>query len=168
MANGTPSDEREVVGACLDLLFVGEKQVVRAETRGGLGMPSDEERMLDYIRDNLEGVRGETISDFVGKNRERHPVESNLDPKGRLVPVNDEEFRRIFRDGEGWSRFRQTFPGSDGTLRISRVGFDVGISQALVYAGQQFDWDAGSSGFWLFEKFGEEWIEVGRAGSEVL
>ncbi|MGH3087674.1 MAG: hypothetical protein ACRDSJ_10215, partial [Rubrobacteraceae bacterium] len=166
-SNGSPSDEREVVEICLDLLFVGEKQAVRAETRGGLGMPSDEARILAYIRENLEGIREETITDFVEKNRERHPVEPNFDPKSRLIPVSDEEFRHIFRDGEGWSRFRETFPDSDGTLRISRVGFDGGVSQALVYAGQQFDWDAGSSGFWLFTKDGGSWAESGRAGSGV-
>jgi hypothetical protein len=167
MPNGTFDDEREVVALCLDLLFVGEKQAVRAETRGGLGMSSDEARMLEYIRENLEGISEETISDFVEKNRERHPVEPSLDPKGRLVPVNDGEFRRIFRDGDGWNRFRETFPESDGTLRVSRVGFDRGVAEALVYAGQQFDWEAGSSGFWLFAKVGGEWIEAGRAGSEI-
>lgn len=167
MANDSFADERDVVALCLDLLFIGERQAVRAETRGGLGMPSDEARMLEYIRENLEGIREETVSDFVEKNRGRTPVEPSLDPKGRLAPVGDEDFRHIFRDGEGWKRFRETFPESDGTLRISRVGFDGEVSQALVYAGQQFDWDTGSSRFWLFEKFGGEWVEAGRAGSEV-
>jgi hypothetical protein len=157
-------DEREVVKKCLDLLFVGEKQAVLAETRGGLGMPSDEARMLEYIRENLDGIREETIEDFRSKNRERHPIAPDLDPKGRLIPVGDEEFRRIFRDGAGWTRLRETFPDSDGTLRISRVGFDEDITQALVYAGQQFDWNVGSSGFLLFEKAGEGWTETGRAG----
>lgn len=165
--NGAFSDEREVVAVCLDLLFVGQKQVARAETRGGLGMLSDKERMLAYVRENLGGVREETIADFVEKNRGRHPVEPGFDPKGRLITVADEEFRHIFRDGEGWTRFRETFPDSDGTLRISRVGFDGSVSQALVYAGQQFGWEAGSSGFWFFEKFGNEWVVAGRAGNEV-
>ncbi|MBA2694087.1 MAG: hypothetical protein H0U65_16605 [Rubrobacter sp.] len=168
MPNGGVSDEREVVAACLDLLFVGEKQVVRSETRGGLGMPSDEERMLSYIRENLEGMSEETILDFLEKNRGRHPVEPNLDPRGRLLPIADEEFRHIFRDGEGWTRFRETFPESDGSLRVSRVGFDGAVSQALIYAGQQFDWETGSSGFWLFTKTGGEWVEAGRAGEWLL
>jgi hypothetical protein len=152
------------VEICLDLLFVGERQAVRAETRGGLGMPGDEARMLAYIRENLDGVYEETISDFREKNRERHPVEPGLDPEGRLAPVSDEEFRRIFRDGDGWTRFRETFPDSDGTLRVSRVGFDAGMTQAMIYAGQQFDWDTGSSGFWLFEKSDGAWVEAARAG----
>lgn len=165
--NGNFADEREVVAFCLDLLFVDSGQVVRAETRGGLGMPSDEERMLSYIRENLDGVNEKTISDFLEKNRGRHPVEPELNPGGRLTVVNDEEFRHIFRDGEGWTRFRETFPDSDGTLRFSRVGFDEIVSQALIYAGQQFDWDTGSSGFWLLTKSGGVWAEAGRGGTDI-
>lgn len=163
-SNGSFADEREVVEICLDLLFIGGKQVVRAETRGGLGMPSDEERMLDYIRQNLEDINEETLSDFLEKNRGRHPVEPESNPGGRLIVVNDEEFRHIFRDEEGWNRFRETFPESDGTLRFSRVGFDRDVSQAMIYAGQQFDWDTGSAGFRLFEKSDGVWMEAGRAG----
>lgn len=151
--------------ACLDLLFVGDKQVVRSRTQSGLGTPGDEERMLSYIRENLEDIAEETISDFLEKNRERHPIEPDLD--GRLIPIGDEDFRYIFRDGEGWTRFRETFPDSDGTLRLSRAGFDGSLSQALLYAGQQFDWSVGSSGFWLFSKSGEAWVETGRAGTDV-
>lgn len=155
------------MAVCLDLLFVGSGQVVRSETRGGLGMPGDEERMLSYVRENLEGVNTETLEDFRAKNRERHRIEPDLDPGGLLISVGDEEFRHIFRDGEGWNRFRETFPDSDGTLRFSRVGFDRGVTQALIYAGQQFDWNTGSSGFRLFSKSGGAWTEAGRAGSEV-
>lgn len=162
--NGSLADESEVLATCLDLLFVGEKQIVRSETRGGLGMPSDEERMHSYIRESLELISEETLSDFLVKNRGRHPVGPDLNPGGRLIVVNDGEFRHIFRDGDGWTRFRETFPDSDGTLRISRVGFDRKVSQAIIYAGQQFDWDTGSSGFWLFSKSGGAWAEAGRAG----
>lgn len=70
--------------------------------------------------------------------------------------MGDEEFEHIFRDREGWTRFRREFPGSDGTLRFSRVGFDRDVTQAMLYAGQQFDWKIGSGGFWLFSKIDGE------------
>jgi hypothetical protein len=35
-------------------------------------------------------------------------------------------------------RMLSYFPESDGTLRFSRVGLDRGVSQAILYAGQQF------------------------------
>ncbi|QIN83385.1 hypothetical protein GBA63_12615 [Rubrobacter tropicus] len=163
--NGTISDEREVLDACLDRLYVGAGQVVRALTTSGLRGGVDEERMLSYLRENLEGLGEETLADFVVKNRERRPIEPDFDPEGRFTCVGDEEFRRVFRDGDGWERFRRMFPGSDGTLRFSRVGLDRRVTQALIYAGQQFDWNVGSGGYRLFSKTGGSWTELGKVGS---
>ena len=165
MLNGTTTDEQEVLAGCFARLHLGERQVVRALTRSGLQMPNSDERMLSYLRGNLDGLLEETLTDFLVKNREPHPVEPNFNPGGRMVCVGDEEFEHIFRDGDGWARFRRDFTGSDGTLRFSRVGLDRKVSQAMLYAGQQFDWNVGSSGFWLFSKLNGEWTEAARVGS---
>jgi hypothetical protein len=162
--NGTISDEQEVLAVCLDHLYLGGRQVVRSLTRSGLRRPT-EARTISYVRDNFEGLDEETLEDFLAKNREQHPVEPDLNPGGRLVCVDDREFEHIFRDGEGWERFRRTFPESDGTLRFSRVGLNWEITQAMLYAGQQFDWRVGSGGFWLFSKIDGAWVESGRLGT---
>ena len=164
MLNGTIADEQEVLTACLARLHLGKRQVVRSLTRSGLQTPADE-WMLSYLRENLEALDEVTLTDFLAKNREQHPVGSDLNPEGRLVCVGDEEFEHIFRDRDGWDRFRQEFPESDGTLRFSRVGLDGDVTQAILYAGQQFDWNVGSGGFWLFSKLDAEWTEAGRVGS---
>ncbi|MBA2345921.1 MAG: hypothetical protein H0V83_12660 [Rubrobacter sp.] len=165
MFNGTIADEQEVLTTCLARLHLGERQVVRSLTRSGLQMPGSDERMLSYLRENLDGLREETLTAFIAKNREQHPVEPDFNPGGRLICVGDEKFHHIFRDGDGWARFRQEFPDSDGTLRFSRVGFDRDVTRALLYAGQQFDWNVGSGGFWLFSKLDGEWTEAGRVGN---
>ena len=121
-------------------------------------------RELESANDEYESIE-ETLTDFLAKNRVQHPIEPDLNPGGRLVCVGDEEFEHIFRYGDGWARFRKEFPDSDGTLRLSRVGFDRDVTQAMLYAGQQFDWNVGSGGFWLFSCLDGEWTEVGRAGS---
>ena len=36
------------------------------------------------------------------------------------------------------------------------------LTQAMLYAGQQFDWYVGSGGFWLFSKLDGEWTEAGE------
>jgi hypothetical protein len=162
--NGTITDEQKVLIACLAQLHLGERQVVRSLTRGGLQTPADE-RMISYLRENLEGLDEETLDDFLEKNREQHPIEPDLNPGGRLVCVGDKEFEHIFRDSHGWTRFRQEFPESDGTLRFSRVGLDTDVTQAMLYAGQQFDWNVGSGGFWLFSKLDRQWIDAGRVGN---
>ncbi len=165
MFNGTIADERKVLDVCLGHLHVGAGQVVRSLTTGGFRGDMDEGRMLTYLRENLVGLIEETLADFVAKNRERHPVEPDFDREGRLVCLDDERFHHVFRDGEGWERFRRMFPGSDGTLRFSRVGLDRDVTQALIYAGQQFDWNVGSGGYRLFRKAGGSWTEHGRVGT---
>jgi hypothetical protein len=162
-SNGTIADEQEALTACLAQLHLGERQVVRSLTRSGLQVPADE-RMLDHLRENLEGLDEETLTDFLAKNRRQAPVEPDLNPGGRLLCVGDEEFGHIFRDKAGWARFRRRFPESDGTLRFSRVGLDSDVTQAMLYAGQQFDWNVGSGGFWLFSRSSGEWNEAGRVG----
>lgn len=164
MFNGDIADEQEVLAACLSRLYLGERQVVRSTTRSGARLPDDGESLGAYLRENLR-LDGETLDDFLAKNREQHPIEPDPTPDGRLVFVGDEEFRQIFSDGEGWERFRREFPDSDGTLRFSRVGLDREVTQALLYAGQQFDWSVGSGGYWLLSKSGGEWVEAGRAGT---
>ena len=164
MLNGTIADEQEVLTACLAQLHLGERQIARSLTRSGLQVPADE-RMLSYLRENLEGLSEEMLTDFLAKNRVQHHIEPDLNAGGRLVCVGDEEFEQIFRDGDGWARFRLEFPESDGTLRFSRVGLDRDVTQAMLYAGQQFDWNVGSGGFWLFSKLDGEWTEAGRAGN---
>jgi len=164
MLNGTIAEEREVLAACLVRLHLGERQVVRSLTRSGLQSPADN-RMLSYLRNNLEGLEEETLNDFLAKNRTPYPVEPDLNPGGRLICVGEEEFEHIFRDGDGWARFRREFPESDGTLRFSRIGFNRDVTQAILYAGQQFDWNVGSGGFWLFSKPDGAWTEAGRVGS---
>ena len=163
--NGTVADEREVLEVCLGRLHVGAGQVVRSLTTIGSRGGASGERMPSFLRGNLSGLGEETLADFLAKNRERHPVEPDFDPEGRLVCLDDEAFHHVFRDREGWERFRREFPHSDGTLRFSRVGFDRDVTQGMLYAGQQFDWNLGSGGFWLFSKLDGEWIEAGRVGN---
>lgn len=161
--NGTIVDEREVLAVCLGRLHLGIGQVVRSLTRSGL--PVDEERALSYMRENFEDISEETLTDFLAKNCEQHPIEPDLDLGGRLICLSDEEFLHVFRDREGWKRFRQEFPESDGTLRFSRVGLDRDVTQAMIYAGQQFDWHVGSGGYWLFTKSSGAWVESGKLGT---
>ena len=163
--NGTIADEREVLEVCLGHLHLGAGQVVRSLTLSGLRGDVDEGRMLAYLRQNLPDLAEETLADFVAKNRERHPVGPDLDPEGRLVCLDDGAFHRVFRDGEGWERFRREYPRSDGTLRFSCIGLDRSVTQALIYAGQQYDWNVGSGGYWLFTKQEGSWTEGARVGA---
>ncbi len=165
MFNGSVADEREVLEVCLGRLYVGAGQVVRSLTVSGSRGEVDEERTVTYLRENLSGLGEDTLRDFLTKNRERHPVDEIFDSEGPLVCLDDAGFHDVFKDGDGWERFRRNYPESDGTLRFSRVGLDPDVTQAVLYAGQQFDWSVGAGGYWLFSKAGGSWTESGRVGT---
>ena len=164
--NGTVADEREVLEVCLGRLHVGAGQVVRSLTTSGSRDGANGERMPSYLRGNLPGLGEETLADFPARNRERHPVGPDFDLEGRMVCLDDEEVHHVFRDGEGWERFRREFPRSDGTLRLSRVGgLGRGVTRALIHAGQQFDWNVGSGGYRLFTRREGAWTEDAKVGA---
>ena len=100
MFNETIPDEREVLAVRLDRPYLGTGQVVRSLTRRGVHAPTDA-RTIFYVRGSLEGPNEETLADFLANNREQHPIEPNFNPGGRLTCVDDREFERICRDGEG-------------------------------------------------------------------
>ena len=90
-------------------------------TLSRLHLPADEERARSYIRENFEGLDEETLADFFAKNRERHPVEPDLNPEGRLTCLSDEVFRHIFRGGEGTVSARRS---PNRTARSGSRGLD--------------------------------------------
>jgi hypothetical protein len=160
--NGTLADESAVLRECLRAIGIGRQQVVASMTRlGRIGPASKEEldQTASYLREGLEGVEEETLADFLAKNRDCHPVAPDLTLDGQLVCVSDEQLQHIFRDNEGWERFRERFPESTGTLDFSRVGFNSDLTQALVYAGVQVDWLMGQGAYGLYTRTEGGWAQ---------
>jgi hypothetical protein len=164
--NGTIADEAVVLRVCLHALGIGSKQVVHAWTdqHRSVGSPEDESaRAVAYLRKKLKGLQEETLGDFLAKNKERHLVAPDLTLAGRLVCIADEDLRHIFRDYQGWERFRETYPDSRGTVGFSRVGFNPALTQGLVYAGIQADWLTGQGAYWLYSRSPGGWVELASA-----
>jgi hypothetical protein len=158
--NGTIANEREVLTIYLNHLGVGERQVVRSLTHRGIDGGIDEERTLSHVRQDLTDLCEETLADFLTKNRERYPVDPDLNPEGRLICLDEE----LFKTSDAWHRFHQAFPQSSGIVDFSRVGFDQEVTQAFMYAGNQLGGLAGSGACWLFSKSGGAWVREGVSG----
>ena len=164
--NGTLADEAEILRLCLSELGIGSKQVVHAYTTLGLARASSPEELEQTgrsLRTNLKRLDEETLDDFLAKNKEPHLVAPALILGGQLIPVTDEQLREVFRDNNGWQRFRELYPESMGNVSFSRVGFNIALTQALVYAGQQVDWLMGHGAYWLLQKKENRWKKAGSA-----
>jgi hypothetical protein len=57
----------------------------------------------------------------------------------------------------GWKGFHQTFPGSNGYLQLSAVGFNEDRSRAAVYVGHHCGGLCGGGRIYFVERRGERW-----------
>jgi hypothetical protein len=164
--NGTLGDEVEVLKVCLGEIGVGPKQVVHTHTGlGNIVRRSDDgdAALKTYLRAGMKGLKLQTVDDFFKKTEHPLDVSPSFSLGGALVSVSRDRIRRIFRDHDGWDRFRKKFPDSSGRLEFSRVGFSRDLRQALIYVGIQRDWTAGYGGFWFYRRLRGRWVASGSA-----
>ena len=71
-------------------------------------------------------------------------------PKGSgVLIITDEEMSELFRNRDGWDRFRQKYPFAGGIKGFSRAGFDPARMQAVVFVSHQADYRMGV-GYWIY------------------
>lgn len=57
----------------------------------------------------------------------------------------------------GWKKFHAQYPRSPGIIQLSRPGYSVDGSIALIYMGTQFDWLAGAGTIHVLEHIEGQW-----------
>lgn len=161
--NGTIISEANFLRTCLRDKGMDGGQVIQSQTGTGLfgdHSPDDLVVMLSRLRTQLKGLQKATVVDFVAKNKHTHSVPPRLTRNNHLICLDGKKSERLFRDNKGWERFRERYPESRGILEFSRVGFNPGLTQALVYLGMQFHWTVGEGGFWLYTRLKRRWVEM--------
>jgi hypothetical protein len=89
---------------------------------------------IDGLRDF--GVADETFLDFCRNNsaHERlRPLPGLAASQAFLTP---EEFSKTFDDRNGWKGFYEKYPGSNGLIGFSSVGFNRAGDEAFLYVGR--------------------------------
>jgi hypothetical protein len=109
---------------------------------------------------NVPGLLGETIDDFIEKNRE--PIDLKPVSMGfpyRLLP--ESERQRLFPGtGEieaGYRKLREDFPQARGLISLSRVGFDRDRRQSIVACGHQSGARCGHGDYVVLESSDGRW-----------
>ncbi len=127
--------------------------------------------MLNPIADRLKGVAGElkglepsTSDSFLKRNDRAYPlIAGSLAVSVPVVLLNDGQLKEFFgTEGKGFDAFYEAYPGAQGLMTISRVGFNDAGDQALVYAGNMSYSLAGAGYLFLMEKHGERWEITAR------
>jgi hypothetical protein len=78
--------------------------------------------------------------DFIERNGEPAMLSRTFNLGVPCHLLSDEEARELFRrddDETGWRLFYQRYPGSGGTIRLSRIGLNARSDEAIVYVGNQ-------------------------------
>lgn len=125
---------------------------------------NDGERQFGvYLRKTVPGVRADTATDFYGKARETGLLENELHLSLPYSLLSDQDESTIFSShGNGWKGFYQKYPGAQGTLFFSPIGFDSARHQALVYFGDQSNYLGGAGYLTLLTKEKDTWVIVKR------
>jgi hypothetical protein len=117
---------------------------------------------LSYVSQNLPGVTDDLMVDFTARNKQQQALKPLFNLPIKLVFINKSELDEIFKDYKGWDIFYARYPGSQGTMTLSRVGFNQGVDSALVYVGNQSDWLGGAGYYVLLNKENGQWFVRGQ------
>jgi len=167
--SGTPAPDQDVRrreeyavydAIIVDLFESGELQcIVLKEDTTARHLIDEDEKNKEYVRSHLPEVPLEVWDDFLGKNQEPAALQPFLHSTIPVFLISQEEINGIFfQEGDGWERFYDDYPGAQGIMDISQVGFNPGLDQALVYAGNQSNYLAGAGFLYNLEKVGGGWM----------
>lgn len=152
------SEEAGVYAALLEQLHgSAERYVMEEQTAPSLSGGDDQ--TADYIVENMPALQPETLDGFRQRNALSYLLNDRLTLSVPVVRISEREREEIFGEpGAGWDEFYRRYPGSPGLMELSRVGFNQGRTQALVYIGVQSHYLAGIGLYVLLEKENDRWI----------
>ncbi len=118
--------------------------------------PDSQQQTLEYIRSDLENLSGETLEDYLYRNRQPSQLSADMQIGVDYVLLSEDELSAIFHQPDGWEIFNQKYPRSGYTV-LSRVGFNRSLDQALIYAGHMGGPLSGAGYYYLMEKINGQW-----------
>ena len=161
----TDSEEYAVYAAAARDMF-DEKRIrlyVVGKYTSGYRTSDPEERggLESEMNFQTAGFDREALADYVSKSRAgRFELLGGLLKLGaphRLVTETEIEGLFARSCDVGWARFYRKYPGSQGNMTLSRVGFNKARDAAVVYLGNQSHCLAGAGYFVFLKKEGGVW-----------
>lgn len=135
-----------VIKAETDLDSMGDR-ILAKDLTGDIG---------DSIRHWRSTLPQEAVEDYRIKNRESRRLTGTLNLQLKYVLAEKEELEQ-YRKAKRWDEFYRKYPESNGFLSFSRVGFDSGKRQAIVYLEHWCDEVCGYSYYVILGKDKEGW-----------
>ena len=171
-ADNSVNDEYEVLSALLNEIYLtgNYKSIV-------ITNPTCCEVEDGYVRsgewkirygDQLEPISLDTLDDYAARNKQPLTFEKKFKLRTKYEIVPYAEVEKLFPEGmpeEGWKAFYSKYPGSNGYIRLSRVGFNKARDQAVVNTAWMRGPLHGEGSYVLLGKQNGSWKVLKRVGS---
>ena len=108
--------------------------------------------MVERSLDERPGLTAELVESYRSRNTETYTLGPNLDLAQDYALMPREEAEKLFGRGGKWDEFQATYPGADGVVMFSRVGFSANEDRALVVMGLRCHQECGAGGLYLLAK----------------
>ncbi len=166
----SPIDDEDyaVYSAALKELYGGKSIALENQVSGCTGIGNNKEgeaswqKSLDALPGKLKKLSPKTIADFKGKSNVCRTLEAKFNPSVKLI--SKQERRTIFSGKDmrkAWAAFNKKFPGSNGYVIVSNVGFNEDRTQALVDISNKCGDKCGAEQFVLLTKSNGSWSVIG-------
>ena len=140
--------------------FVGEGtgiSLILEETASGLSV-DDIQQTREYVKSGLPDLSGETLNSFVERNQEPTLISTDMNLLVEYRLLSHEDLAEISSQPNWNEILNERYPGSNGYLILSRVGFNKSLDQAVIYVGQVAGPLMGSGSYYMLEKQSGKWI----------
>ena len=165
-----PTDDEDyaVYSAALKELFGTKSIALENQVSGCTGIGNNKEgeaswqKSLDELPQKLKKLSPKTLADFKSKSRVCKTLESKFNSSVKLI--SKQERRTIFSGKDmrkAWAAFNKKFPGANGYVIVSNVGFNEDRTQALVDISNKCGDKCGAEQFVLLLKVGGSWTVSG-------
>ncbi len=134
--------------------FIGGNQgttLILEHTTTDIG-EDDPQKVIDFVRSGIKGISSDTIDSYLNRNAKPTLLSADMELGSSYVLLDENELHDITIHPNWAEALRQKYPGSNGYIMLSHVGFNRSLDQALIYVGYVGGPLMGSGSYYLMEK----------------
>jgi hypothetical protein len=155
--------EHAVYAAVLAQKYPAPGYVIHDATRAD-AFPGPLADTVALVLQQMHDVAMQTSASFIARNAQSQRLGPEMSLGAPYVLVTDLELQQLFTSTSeagveaGWQAFYARYPDAHGLITLSRVGFNAGGDQALVYVGNQYGGLGGEGVYFLLSRVGDAWL----------
>jgi hypothetical protein len=118
------------------------------------------EEMQKFLRKEVPSLQAATIKNFREMNLRQAHLDQRFDLPLPYELVTGSTLDSIIHDVSDWTGYYKRYPGAQGFLTLSRVGFSSDGNQAFFYASNHCGGKCATGSFTVAQKRGNRWAIV--------